>query len=78
MSCTRKDQQMCLHPLLIDLSTAGTSYVSAVGGSGFTLEFPEFFTYRSYAPHWTSRLFTKPNGNSFLVNGYGTPLNVSY
>ena len=74
MSCARKDIGMCGHPLLVDLSTAGTSYVSAVGGSGFDIQNPQYFTYRSYSP-W--RTATIPLQGTH-VNNRQSPINVSF
>ena len=34
MSCSRKDTTFCLHPVLVGLSSNGTSYVSTIDGSG--------------------------------------------
>ena len=81
MSCSRKDTTFCLHPVLVGLSSNGTSYVSTIGGSGKTwpMYHKEYFAYRSYSPWRTAWVKTADasinsgnNGPEYdLINAWG-------
>ena len=82
MSCSRKDTTFCLHPVLVGLSSNGTSYVSTIdgsGGSSWPMYNKEYFAYRSYSPWRTAWVKTADasinSGNSGpeydLINAWG-------